>query len=85
MPELSYHKSGMGMPKRTYHLTEREKEVFALIAKGQRNADIAQALSISVYTVQNHIQNLFRKLGVCNRTEAASKFREEAVRQHKNN
>jgi len=65
-------------------LTKRENEVLALIEKGQRNAEIAQALSISIYTVQNHIRNLLGKINVSNRAEAASKYWEEVVRQNIN-
>lgn len=55
-------------------LTKREEEVLILIAKGYRNKEIADNLKISIYTVQNHIQDLFRKMGVRNRTEAANKY-----------
>ncbi|ABZ83378.1 transcriptional regulator, luxr family, putative [Heliomicrobium modesticaldum Ice1] len=52
-------------------LTEREKEVLGLIAQGSTNADIASALFISEKTVKNHITNIFRKLQVKDRTQAA--------------
>lgn len=68
------------MPSR---LSNREKEVLALIAQGKRNADIAQILEISTSTVQNHIRNLLRKLKVCNRSEAACKYWEELLHQQK--
>ena len=51
-------------------LSEREKEVLKLAAKGMTNGDIAAALCISIRTVQGHINNIFHKLGVGSRTEA---------------
>ncbi|MBI5301131.1 MAG: response regulator transcription factor [Chloroflexi bacterium] len=56
------------------NLTEREEEVLALVANGQDNKAIASTLCISRFTVQNHMQNLFDRLEVRNRTEAASKY-----------
>src|SRR5262245_59514662 len=55
-------------------LTRREEEILALVANGYQNIAIAHTLDISVYTVQNHLQNLFKRLGVRNRTQAASKY-----------
>jgi len=52
-------------------LTERELDVLELIAKGMANRDIAQRLFISEKTVKNHITNIFRKLNVDDRTQAA--------------
>lgn len=51
-------------------LTEREMEVLELAAKGMTNREIAQALSLSIRTVQAHLTNVFGKLGVGSRTEA---------------
>jgi NarL family two-component system response regulator LiaR len=50
--------------------SEREKEVLKLAAKGLSNRDIADALYISIRTVQGHINSIFRKLNVGSRTEA---------------
>ena len=52
-------------------LTEQESAVLALIALGQRNARIADELSISIRTVHNHVYHIFQKLGVSSRIEAA--------------
>ncbi|MFZ7101893.1 MAG: response regulator [Peptococcaceae bacterium] len=52
-------------------LTIREIDVLQLIAKGLTNKDIAQTLYISEKTVKNHITNIFRKLSVEDRTQAA--------------
>ena len=52
-------------------LTEQERAVLALLAMGQRNARIADELSISTRTVENHLYHIFHKLGVSSRIEAA--------------
>jgi DNA-binding CsgD family transcriptional regulator len=53
-------------------LSQREREVLALLAAGRSNAQIAEALTISLNTVGRHVSNIFGKTGVANRTEAAS-------------
>jgi len=55
-------------------LTEREAEIWGLIAEGRRNKDIALELKLSYRTVRWYATSLFKKLGVRNRTEAAVKF-----------
>jgi DNA-binding NarL/FixJ family response regulator len=59
-------------PGREAGLSEREGEVAALAALGHRNAEIAEALFISVDTVKTHLSRAFRKLGLSNRTQLAS-------------
>lgn len=51
-------------------LTERELEVLKSAAKGMTNRQIANALALSIHTVQTHLSNIFGKLGVGSRTEA---------------
>lgn len=55
-------------------LTEREEAVLALVAEGKSNIQIGTALSLSENTVKFHLRNLYNKLGVTNRTEAAAKY-----------
>lgn len=52
-------------------LTEREREVLALIAQGKSNQDIADELFIGIKTVKTHVSNIFQKLQVDDRTQAA--------------
>lgn len=52
-------------------LTHRELEILKQIARGKSNRDIATHLCISEKTVKNHISNIFRKLQVDDRTQAA--------------
>lgn len=59
-------------PVATEHssLTERELEILQLVASGATNGDIARQLWITQQTVKFHVSNVYRKLGVGNRTEA---------------
>ena len=52
------------------HLTAREMEVIACIARGCSNRDIAESLYVSEKTVKNHLTSIFRKLHVNDRTQA---------------
>jgi len=61
-------------------LSARELDVLEAITKGKTNLDIATALDISPFTVKNHVQRIFRKIGVTNRTQAAARYA-EAVRK----
>lgn len=53
------------------NLTSREIEVLGLIAEGMINKEIAKQLYISEKTVKNHVSNIFKKLDVSDRTQAA--------------
>ena len=52
-------------------LTKREFEVLKLLAVGMYNKEIAEKLNISERTVKNHVSNIFKKLEVTDRTQAA--------------
>lgn len=55
-------------------LSQRERGVLALVAQGLTNAQIAEHLVTSEHTVKFHLQNIFQKLDVVNRTEAAAYY-----------
>ena len=55
-----------------YHLTQTERKVLNLIAEGLSNPQIAAKLVVSPSTVRFHVTSILRKLGVTNRTEAAT-------------
>ncbi len=59
-------------PLAATELTDREREVLSLLAQGLSTDDIGQALSISSFTVRNHVQNILNKLQVHSRLEAVS-------------
>lgn len=56
-------------------LTERELQIAVLVAKGLLNKQIANKLSLSVYTVSTHLRRIFTKFGVHNRTALAAKIK----------
>jgi DNA-binding NarL/FixJ family response regulator len=58
-------------------LTERENDVLRLLAEGLPNQQIAERMVVRESTVKFHIQNIFQKLGVTNRTEAAQLYYRE--------
>lgn len=74
------------MESRTHasqELSEREREVLVLMAKGYSNQDISQALTISLGTVKSHIHSIFNKLEVKNRVQAVQKVMSSSDR-HEN-
>lgn len=59
-------------------LSEREREVLALLARGDSNKLIARACSLSPHTVKRHVANILDKLGVDTRGQAAARWRDTA-------
>jgi DNA-binding NarL/FixJ family response regulator len=57
-------------------LTEREREVLALLGQGYTNAAIAERLALSPKTVRNHVSQIFGKLQVTGRAEAIARARD---------
>jgi two-component system response regulator DegU len=55
----------------TVPLTRREAEILQRVAAGASNAEVAQTLWVTEQTVKFHLSNVYKKLGVANRTEAA--------------
>ena len=60
-------------------LTEREREVLDLVARGLTNAEIARRLVVSDKTVRNHVSNVFAKLHVAGRAEAVARARDAGL------
>lgn len=56
------------------NLTVREEQILALLAERLRDKETADRLSISAQTVNFHLKNIYRKLGVSSRREAAAKM-----------
>jgi len=54
-------------------LTYRERQVIGLMARGEKNRDIARALGVAEETVKGHVKNILAKLGASTRTEAVSR------------
>jgi DNA-binding NarL/FixJ family response regulator len=60
-------------------LTHRERDVLRLLVEGATNDEIARKLFVTEKTVKTHISGVFRKLGVTNRTQAATKALREKL------
>jgi DNA-binding CsgD family transcriptional regulator len=60
-----------------YKLTERELDIVRHLFQGLRNAEIAQRLYLSEITVKKHVQSIFQKIGVKNRTAVVRKILED--------
>ena len=67
-------------PEPGLDLTEREREVLALMVEGLTNTQIAGQLGVSPSTIKSHVSNILSKLGVASRTEAVTlAFRQNLV------
>lgn len=73
LAEFSLLSKGKGRRKSSleHDLTEREITVLRLVADGKTNKEIANVLDLSEKTVKNHVRNIFHKLHVFDRTQAA--------------
>ena len=60
-------------------LTEREREILGLIARGKSNAEIAGELVLSPKTVSNHVSNIFSKLQVVDRAQAVLRAKQAGL------
>jgi DNA-binding NarL/FixJ family response regulator len=78
---LAWFRSGGGTPDLAPfpELTEREREVLDLVARGLTNAEIARRLVVSDKTVRNHVSNVFAKLHVTDRASAVARARDAGL------
>ena len=60
--------------KEKFQLTVRENEILLMLLKGKSNREIADMMYVSPETIKTHLQNIYRKLGVKSRMEAALLF-----------
>jgi DNA-binding NarL/FixJ family response regulator len=60
-------------------LSDREREILALVAQGHTNAEVAERLVLSPKTVRNHVSNILSKLQVADRAEAILRAREAGL------
>jgi DNA-binding CsgD family transcriptional regulator len=74
MLRIAEEKSGSpeGRLRERFGLTMREAEVLLWLSRGKANKDIAEILSLSPRTVNKHLEQIYAKLGVENRTAAAT-------------
>ena len=77
-PEIRTHvvpANGNGRPVLVDDLTDREREVLALLSTGRTNGEIAGELFVAGGTIKSHVNAICRKLGARNRTEAVARAR----------
>lgn len=70
--EVTLALAGGATPSPVASLTSRESDIAELLKLGKTNAEIAEALVLSVFTVKNHVSSILMKLNVRTRTEAAA-------------
>ncbi len=82
---LSHHLSLLPetLKSEDYGLSDRETEIMVWVKMGKTNVEIASILCISLFTVQNHVMHIFRKLDVYNRQQAV--FKLECSLNHERN
>ena len=65
-------RKGKGKLAEAVRMTKREREIIVLIAEGLSNKEIAQRISLSIYTVKSHIHNILEKMALHSRLEIAA-------------
>lgn len=61
------------------HLSQRQREILSLLASGESNKQISRTLNISAGTVKAHLESLYRRLDVKNRTQAAMLLNQQDI------
>ncbi len=64
-------------------ISSREYDVLKELVAGSSNREISDTLCVSVNTIKTHVSNLYKKLGVCNRTEVANKVKDVTIKSQK--
>jgi DNA-binding NarL/FixJ family response regulator len=62
-----------------FQISEREKDILLLLLDGMANKEIAEKLSISVRTVENHLSRIYQKTGTCSRMQVVNLIRANSV------
>ena len=70
------------MKNKNVELTVRELDVLAFLVNGDSNNTIAEKLCITEHTVKAHLTQIYKKLGVTNRTSAAIKAKDNNIIPH---
>jgi DNA-binding NarL/FixJ family response regulator len=70
-PSETVNSANAGKTRERSPLSQREREIVALVAQGYKNKEMAEKMFISEQTVKNHLHNIFDKLGVSDRLELA--------------
>jgi LuxR family transcriptional regulator of csgAB operon len=68
---MSHRTDGDASKKEVVFLTQRELEILSMVVSGATNEEIAARVCISPHTVKTHIYNIFKKINVPNRLQAA--------------
>jgi DNA-binding NarL/FixJ family response regulator len=76
---LAYFSKPAARPQVFPTLTDREREILNLIARGHPNPSIAKQLSLSTKTIGNYVSNIFTKLQVADRAQAIIRAREAGM------
>lgn len=75
-PATRHASAGIGIPNVDPALTVKEVEILKLLAEGHSNKRIATQQHVTENTIKTHIKNIYEKLQVSNRTQAASRYRQ---------
>ena len=74
--ETQIHESGLNLED-VMKLSDRESQIMGWVCSGKTNVEIGLILDISSFTVKNHLQRIFKKLDVVNRSQAVAKIRSQ--------
>lgn len=82
-PDEAHAETEMNWPRRRLPLTPRQTEVLHWVAEGKTNSEISTILQCSLFTVKNHVKEIFQRLGVNTRAGASAfAYRAYVAREH---